>query len=33
MRCDVLGFEWFRVGSGGVELVGLILLLTVWLFS
>ena len=28
-RCDVLGFEGFRVGSGGgVEMVGLILLLT-----
>ena len=27
-RCDVLGFEGFWVGNGGVEMVGLILLLT-----
>ena len=33
MRCDALGFEGFWVGSGGVEMVGLILLLTVCLFS
>ena len=33
-RCDILAFEGFGVGSGGgVEMVGLILLLTVCLFS
>ena len=33
MRCDVLGFEGFGVGSGGgVEMVGLILLLTMFFY-
>ena len=32
-RCNALGFEGLRVGSGGVEMVRLILLLTVCLFS